>query len=462
MGRRTTLTLDVTADAGASLPYLCRVFPARAGAAPALWCLQRPCVLGRSVGDGVDLALDDDRVSRRHAEVAPDGDDGWRIRDLGSKNGLFVDGARVDAAPLLEGTRVRLGNAILVFRRLTVDAPPSMPAGLPFHGTSVALRRVEEACRRVAPSTVAVLLRGPTGSGKEVFARHVHAASGRPGPFVPVNCAAVSEGLFESAFFGHRKGAFTGAASDFAGFARAAARGTLFLDEVAEMSPEVQAKLLRFLDSGEVTAVGATQPVTVDVRIVAATNQDLEARMADGRFRPDLFARLAARQIAIPPLAERPEDVIDIALHRVPAGLSPDAAEALVLHDWPFNVRELQSVLDAARSDASPHAALPVVALPQALRSRVAGRGAGTPSSKVQASPPPPRARPESDPAEAPEPSPSDPFLPDGATPSREVVEALVRECDGNVSEIARRVGRERRQVYRWLHRFGLKEREGS
>jgi DNA-binding NtrC family response regulator len=450
LSRQTTVTLDLTGEPGASLPYLCRIFPARAGALPPLSCVERACVLGRAEGDGVSLALDDVRVSRRHAEVTSNDDGDWRIHDLGSKNGLFIDGERVETAPLTEGSRIRIGNSLLLFRRLTVDAPPPLPRGLSFYGTSVALRRVEEACRRAAPTNATLLLRGPTGSGKEVFARYVHQASGRPGPFVPVNCAAVSEALFESAFFGHRKGAFTGAAADFEGFARSAEGGTLFLDEVAEMTPEVQAKLLRFLDSGEVTPVGSTGTRRVDVRIVAATNQDLEARMADGRFRPDLFARLAGRQIPIPPLSHRPEDVIEIALRRLPDGLTPDAAEALVLHDWPFNVRELQSVLDAARADAPEGTPLPVSALPPAIRVRVTGRSAAPSGSDSATRPAPdsPAAPPKAGILGA-----------DGPTPERAAFEALVRECDGNVSEVARRLGKERRQVYRWLHRFGLKER---
>lgn len=450
MSRQTTVTLDLTGEPGASLPYLCQVFPARAGALPPLFCIECVCVLGRAEGDGVSVALDDVRVSRRHAEVATDGDGDWRIRDLGSKNGLFIDGARVETAPLTEGSRIRIGNSLLLFRELTVDAPPQLPGGLSFYGTSVALRRVEEACRRIAPTNAALLLRGPTGCGKEVFAHYVHQVSGRTGPFVPVNCAAVSEALFESAFFGHRKGAFTGAASDFEGFAGAAEHGTLFLDEVAEMSPEVQAKLLRFLDSGEVTPVGSTGTRRADVRIVAATNQDLEARMADGRFRPDLFARLAGRQILIPPLAHRPEDVIEIALRRLPDGLTPDAAEALVLHDWPFNVRELQSVLDAALADAPEGVPLPVAALSPAIRARVTGRAVASAGSDSATRP---------DPESSKTPREVGILGADGATPAREPFEALFRECDGNVSEVARRLGKERRQVYRWLHRFGLKDR---
>ncbi len=451
MDRQNTVTIDLTAEAGASLPYLCLIFPARSGLLPQLASIQTPCVLGRSEGVGVSVVLEDVRVSRRHAEVIPDGNGEWRIRDLGSKNGLFIDGARVDSAPLTDGSRIRIGNSILLFREIAVDAPPAMPRGLPFFGTSVALRRVEEACRRAAPTSAAMLLRGATGSGKEVFARYVHQVSGRSGPFVPVNCAAVSDALFESAFFGHRKGAFTGASSDFEGFARSAEHGTLFLDEVAEMGPEIQAKLLRFLDSGEVTPVGSTSARSVDVRILAATNQDLEARMADGRFRPDLFARLTGRQILIPSLVDRPEDVLDIALHLLVDGISPDAAEALILHDWPFNVRELQSVLDAARVDAPAGAPLPLAALPTALRGLVAGRGIAldTPSTSA--------ARKFVEPAGAPTVA-SDEGA-DGSPPSREELEILVSQCGGNVSEVARRLGKERRQIYRWLHRFGLMER---
>ncbi len=225
-------------------------------------------------------------------------------------------------------------------------------------GTSPAIRDVLERVQRVAPTEATVLLTGESGTGKELVARALHASSRRSGgPFVPVNCAAITETLLESELFGHARGAFTGATKARRGLFEEAHGGTLFIDEVGETTPGFQAKLLRALQDGEIRRVGESTPVLVDVRVVAATNQDLRRAIVERRFREDLFYRLAVVPIRIPPLRERRGDVPLLAAHflrRAATGgaptrtLAPDAVAKLVEHAWPGNVRELENVIAQA------------------------------------------------------------------------------------------------------------------
>jgi DNA-binding NtrC family response regulator len=221
-----------------------------------------------------------------------------------------------------------------------------------------AMQQVVETARRVAQADSSVLLLGDSGTGKEVIARLIHDTSPRQdAPFVAVNCAALAETLLESELFGHEKGAFTGAQSRHEGKFEQADKGTLFLDEVGEMSPALQAKLLRVLQERSFQRVGGEAAISVDVRVVAATNRDLEQMVKEGQFREDLYYRLAVLPILIPPLRDRPKDVIPLAEHfiqllgrgraeRSQPELTSSARKALAAHDWPGNVRELQNVLE--------------------------------------------------------------------------------------------------------------------
>lgn len=211
---------------------------------------------------------------------------------------------------------------------------------------------------RLAASTIPVLIEGPTGTGKEVLARFIHSASNRSqGPFIAINCAAMPESMLEAMLFGHRKGAFTGASEAGEGFFRAADGGTLLLDEIGEMPIELQAKLLRSLQEGEVVPIGATRPVKVDVRIIASTNRDLPAEVATGRFREDLFYRLNVFPLLVPALRERPGDIAPLAFAMLlrhsehgqgPAWIDREALRKLAEHPWPGNVRELENVIRRA------------------------------------------------------------------------------------------------------------------
>ncbi len=213
--------------------------------------------------------------------------------------------------------------------------------------------------RRVAPFPVPVLITGESGTGKEIVARLIHRWSGRGGgPFIPVNASSLRGDLLESSLFGHSRGAFTGAVSSRAGLAAAAAGGTLFLDEIGEAEPGVQARLLRFLDSGEYLPVGETAARLSDARVVAATNRDLQAEISRGAFREDLYYRLSAVVFELPPLRERRGDIVPLAEHFIsdlaarcgtgPVSISRGAARALESYDWPGNVRQLRNEITAA------------------------------------------------------------------------------------------------------------------
>ena len=247
-----------------------------------------------------------------------------------------------------------------------LDAPAFFENGAPddaadfgLVGTSDAISGLRRLARAVARRRCTVLLHGETGTGKEVVARHLHAHGDRPaGPFVPVDCSALSDALFESQLFGHARGAFTGAARDALGFARAADGGTLFLDEIGELPLPQQAKLLRMLQERCVTPVGEARAVSVDLRVVCATHRDLEAMVEAGTFRRDLYYRLAIVTLPVPPLRERPGDVGPLATHFLAAqadlygervkSLAPDALAALAAHAWPGNVRELANAMERA------------------------------------------------------------------------------------------------------------------
>jgi DNA-binding NtrC family response regulator len=437
-------------DDDADLPrwHLCVVHSPDAPAVGQAFPLKsRETRLGRDPDEGafVRLVFDDERLSRQHVAVLNDGGE-LQIRDCDSSNGLLVDGQRVKQATLEAGAVVRLGDTLLVAAR---DAPgdPADRSGLGLVGSSHLLAVLREIIRRVAPSALPVLIRGETGTGKELVAAAVHRQSGRAGAFVPVNCAALPATLVESTLFGHRRGAFTGASSDQEGAFLRADAGTLFLDEIGELPLEAQPKLLRVLEDGEVTPVGASRSIRTSARVVTATNVPLDDALAAGRFRRDLYARLAGVEVHTPALRERLEDVPALFRHFLPPAdcarpSSTDFVEALLLHPWPQNVRELGK-LAARLSVLHPQAVRWELAmLDEPLRRRVAER-----TSDQQAASPSPQTSGSTSALSGP--------------PDRETLLALLAQFDGNVSLLAKHVGRNRKQVYRWMDDLGVSRGTG-
>lgn len=314
-----------------------------------VYLAEKTTTLGR--GDPVFPSglLNDLKISRRHAEVFRARDGRFRLVDLGSKNGTFLNMRKIPAfkeVPLSEGDVIRLGGTLLLFHTTMVPRPQDVAEVSGIDACSDAARLLKIAVARYACEQATVLIEGETGSGKEVVAE-AFARLGRPnGPFLTVNAAATPPTLIESILFGHERGAFTDAKEGRRGLFRDAHSGTLFLDEVGELPLDVQAKLLRVLEEGKVLPLGSSRAVAVDVRVVSATNRTLIREVEYGRFRGDLYARLAGALIRVPPLRERKEDISVIAL-KFSAGrpFKPEAMNRLLLHPWPFNVRELRTVV---------------------------------------------------------------------------------------------------------------------
>ncbi|MEW6720170.1 MAG: sigma 54-interacting transcriptional regulator [Thermodesulfobacteriota bacterium] len=340
-------------------------------------------------GPEADLQLPDRSVSRLHARIYRVGNR-YFLADLGSRNGTHVDGKPVTQLPLDDGHTFQIGPYRIHFLRpdassslceeptvapgpiaaLPVSAPPSAsgrppvshtPVDAPFGlvGGSSPIRKLIETVRRVGASDAAVLIEGETGSGKELVARGLHDASDRADrPFIVVNCGAISPELIESELFGHEKGAFTGATSQRKGAFELAHNGTIFLDEIGELPYSLQPKLLRALEQREIKRVGGNETLSADARVLAATNRNLKAEVAKKEFREDLYFRVGAITVAVPPLRERREDIAALARHFLTAlgarsprpmpSLSPEALDALISHDWPGNVRELRNAIQRA------------------------------------------------------------------------------------------------------------------
>jgi DNA-binding NtrC family response regulator len=304
-----------------------------------------------------DLVLTDTRVSGRHLTVRVE-DGRFHVEDEGSTNGTHYQGSRIDRAVVPAGATLKVGRTLLRIQPCAeaLDIPPSR--GQRFGdlvGASFSMRQVFAVLEHAAASDVTVLVEGETGTGKELAARALHEASERrKGPFVAVDCGALPESLVDSELFGHVRGAFTGANADRKGAFARARGGTVFLDELDGIPAEVQARLLRVLEERVVRPVGSDREEPLDVRLVAATQAPLTAKVADGTFRADLFYRIAVLHLRLPPLRERREDlsliVRELLVRRgFEAGvLEPASLQRLAAHDWPGNVRELRNVIDRA------------------------------------------------------------------------------------------------------------------
>jgi transcriptional regulator with GAF, ATPase, and Fis domain len=321
--------------------------------------------------EGNDLVLPEETVSRVHCEILRD-PKGYLLRDLNSTNGTFLDGAEIREVYMRAGSVITIGTVQLRFQPYEerIEILPSEKETLgELVGRSLAMREIFGLLERIAPTEATVLIDGETGTGKDLVARTLHGLSHRASePFVVVDCGAVAGNLIESELFGHEKGAFTGATQTRQGAFELANGGTLFLDELGELALDLQPKLLRVLEQREIRRVGGNRQIKVDIRVVAATKQDLEREVQKGKFREDLYFRLSVVPIRLPPLRERKEDLPLLAraflerLHpdgNVPA-LDDAALAALLAHDWPGNVRELRNVLERGVYLSPPGGAAPV------------------------------------------------------------------------------------------------------
>lgn len=435
MADTLTLVPERTRDGQISCAALFVVLDAgrpRAGTRHVLRGIERTVVgrgsaPARRQGSNLRIDLLDPHLSIEHVAIER-ALGGWTLRDLGSKNGVIVNGERTGQRVLSDGDWIEVGETFLRFRVVKIAA--STPDDTSGHDVPSLVPVVESSLRRlidVAPSMVPVLLLGESGVGKEVAARMVHAHSKRPGGFVAVNCAGLVESLAAATLFGHSRGAYTGAIEARPGAIRESDRGTLLLDEVGDLPLATQGSLLRVLQEREVVPVGETRPIPTDVRFVAATLKDLEREVEAGRFRVDLYARLAGLRVTLPPLRDRLEDLgtlVASSLKRIRGhelGLSSAAAWALCRHRWPLNIRELDQAIAAAAAVAQGDR-IDLHQLPE----QVAGRA---PTAAVEAG-------------------------------KREELLALLRDHRGNLAAIARALATSRAQVHRLLRRYSI-ELEG-
>ena len=392
---------------------------------------QGEVVIGRDAGS--DIVLDDAQISRRHIRIVIG--DRCRVEDLGSRNGTSYRGTALSArvpTELIPGESVVVGPFSLMLLPRASGGAGASPTGAALQVDDPGAEP-PPLVRAAARSPVALLIRGETGVGKEVLADAIHRASERPGPCVRLNCAAFNEALLETELFGHERGAFTGAVLAKAGLLESAAGGTVFLDEVGEMPPSLQAKLLRAIETREVYRVGGIRPVALDVRFIAATHRDLGAAVTAGGFRRDLFYRLAGLTLEIPPLRQRPARMAMLALTfadeiaartGVPFRLAAATLARLERHDWPGNARELRNVIERAALLAAGGEVRPEHILIDAVAPLAEGT---TPSTE--------------------------PFLDGEARADRDRILAALEACQGNQTRAARELGVSRATL---VHKLGL------
>ncbi len=390
-----------------------------------------------------DLVLGDGTVSKHHLEIAVV-DAGYRITDLDSSNGTLLGSARVGELTVLDPVTLQLGTTVL--RLVPADDEAEIPASPRAQfgavlGRSPVMRELFAQLDAVAAADTSLLLEGETGTGKEQIAAAVHKQSPRArGPFVVVDCGAVVGELMEAELFGYVRGAFSGAERARQGLLESAHGGTLFLDEVGELPASLQAKLLGVLERRRVVPIGATSGRALDVRVIAATNKNLAREVNQGRFRADLFYRLAVVRLQVPPLRARKEDIPQLVQgfldqlrarygERIPPSLSAVALAKMAAHDWPGNVRELRNAVERAALKIQP---LDDVA------------------ASAESAPPPAEAAPP----------PTDAFF----TRRADALEAfeqqyfttLLERAQSNLSQVARLAGLDRRYLHRILRRLGL------
>jgi len=400
-------------------------------------------------GDGV--RIEHRTVSREHLRIQREGAGLFSVADAGSRNGTWHNGEPVGALPrvLSHGDVIRFGDVVAVFECGSGELreTPSVRAQAVV-GRSSAVIGLRQAIERASRDTAPVLVQGESGSGKEAVAAELHRLSGRGGPLVIANCAALSASLVDSQLFGHERGAFTGAVAAHEGFFRAAHGGTLFLDEFGELPLEVQPKLLRAVECGEVVPVGQAKAHVVDTRVIAATHRELAHDVADGRFRRDLFARISLLRVRVPPLRERRADVLGwlrLFVQRwrerqgLPAAeleITARAAEQILLATWPENLRGLDRLAHRAGVLAGQEPLRPDIVREVVDVAPIVPQTAAPATGPDTASRPAKTARP-------PKPTP-------------EELRNALESSGWNVRGVARQYERDRRQVYRWMEAYGI------
>lgn len=397
-------------------------------------------IIRNRVGE-VRLKLPSPTVSKEHARIVRRGDD-WFFEDLNSRNGSIINGKRVTSAVIRSGDWIEVGSVLLRYRAdvptlSEVSGDADISCGrTEIRGYSSLVPAIEASFRalsRVAQSPITTLLLGETGTGKELVARGMHALSRRTGPFVAVNCGALASSHIESHLFGHVQGSFAGALRDEPGLIRSANNGTLFLDEVADLPFSAQATLLRVLQEREVLPIGGTRATAVDVRIIAATNKSLETLCLRGEFRADLMARLTGYQHSLVPLRERLEDlgllVGDLLLRSNATNAQKlrihlDVVRRLVMHPWPLNIRELDHLLSVTLTLAERNV-MELAHLPKTIAKT--GEDVTIDNEPV------------TNPNEL-----------------RDQIVQLLEQHRGNVTSVARAMGKSRMQLHRWMQKFGI------
>jgi DNA-binding NtrC family response regulator len=409
---------------------------------------------------GNDVQLTDSKVSGLHCEIRLD-DRGYRLRDLDSTNGTYVSSLRINDVYIGAGAQIALGATRLKFEPLGESIEIELADTDRFGsmiGRSVKMRELFARLEKLARTDTTVLVTGETGAGKELVAEALHDYSQREkGPFVVLDCGSIPPNLIESELFGHERGAFTGATSSYAGAFERAHGGTVFLDEIGELPLAMQPKLLRVLERKEVRRVGGSKTIEVDVRIVAATNRDLGVEVNRGRFREDLYYRLAVARAHVPPLRERKDDLpllIEHILQTTPGGetasIAQETIDLMMKHDWPGNVRELRNVIERAVLLAeSPENEEALRRTPQSAP-KAESSVSVTPSQTATSS-------------EAMMTVPVDVTIPFKNAKQnvisefeRRYISRLLAQHDGNISAAARAAGIDRMSIHKMLHRLGL------
>ena len=418
-----------------------------------------------------DLVLDDETVSRNHCVIFLEGSN-YLIRDLDSTNGTFVNRVRVREAWLRPDHVIALGKSEMRFAPVDEKmriVPSDKQRFGEIIGRDAKMREIYAILEKIAPTDATVVIEGETGTGKEVVARTIHQQSRRNnGPFMVFDCGAVPENLIESELFGHEKGAFTGAITTRQGVFEMANGGTVFLDELGELALDLQPKLLRVLEQREVKRVGGSRPIKVDVRVVAATNRDLESEVRAGRFREDLFYRLSVVRVLLPPLRKRKEDLPILVKHFLRGGhfnrdregntkvtkVSREALDRMIDYDWPGNIRELLNVVERAVSFSESNS-IEVRDLPDhvaAPRGRIVV-GASLPPMAIDAGNTPPSVHPPLPQLNGTFKDAKEQWV---ASFERDYIEHLLRKNNNNISHAAREAKIDRKYFRKLMRKYSI------